>query len=152
MCACDDTAQEAMLAKGAVMNQQELDARNSSERPLTFEEVVAKLFNDEEFLPCTESLPNLSSTFADPIDLPFSLMPDPITADQVKSKLSDAHVKLMKIINWWEQSGNGFSQIRDEQEETSDEDGDSDDDADEAPAFGTEANVRENFGHMIDKR
>ena len=151
LCACDDKAREALLTKDTLMDHQELDARNSSDRPLTFEEMAAQLFNDENFLPATESLPDLCSTFADPIVLPFSLMPGPIAADQVKSKLADARVKLMKIINRWERSGNGFGQIRDEEEDQDSDDEDIDIDVLEGAAFDAEADVPDNFGHMIDE-
>ena len=164
LCACDDRARAALLTKDALMDRQQLDARNNEARPLTFEEEVAKLFNDKDFLPCTESLPDLSTTFSNPIPLPFESMPGPITPDQVKSKLADARVRLMRIINRWETSGNGFGQIRDEQAGTSDKDKEDDNDSeaekdedagdsdsDEGNKFDTSADVSDTFGHLIDE-
>jgi len=79
------------------------------------------------------------------IELPFNLMPGPIAADQVKSKLADARVKLMKIVNRWERSGNGFKQLRDEEEEDAEYDDSNEGD------FDPNADVPDNFGHLIDE-
>jgi len=150
MCACDDRAGEALLTKDMLLDQQQLDARNNDDRPQTFDEVVANLFNDNEFEPVTESLPNLSSTFSEPIELPFSLMPGEVTPEQVKSKLADARCRLMKVINRWERSGNGFGQMHDEE-------GDfvnpvnCGDQENEADPQDHEKQVTDNHGHVIEE-
>jgi len=151
-CACHDKAREASLHKDSVMTRPEfkLDARNNSSRPLTFEEVVSELFNNEAFLPTTEALPNLADAFLQPIDLPFSEMPGPIAPDQVKSKLADSRCRLMKVINRWERSGNGFGQMRDE--DMKDESSDKDiDDYQSDSELDADKDVTTNFGHLIEE-
>jgi len=162
LCATDDKTRDASLTKDILLNRPELDARNNENRPKTFEEVVTELFNDETFTPHTEALPNLSSTFAEPIELPFSLMPGPIAPEQVKSKLADSRVKLMNIVNRWERSGNGFGQQRDEEGEhenpidyqnpaEDDDDCDVEDDRTNKRGVDVEQDVGDNFGHLIDE-
>ena len=160
-CACHDDARQALLVKDLCMDRQQLDARNSEHRPKTFDEVVADLFNDPEFVPSSDALPELHSSFTESIDLPFSAMPGqtPITPEQVKSKLADARCKLMKIINRWERSGNGFGQLRDDEEEEEEaQEGEEkdqnveeedDEDDDEARPIDLEADVPRNFGHLV---
>jgi hypothetical protein len=47
----EDVVVEAFLGRHAVMPRPELDARNNEDRPPTFEEVIAKLFNDPSYEP-----------------------------------------------------------------------------------------------------
>jgi hypothetical protein len=59
---------------------------------------VAELYNDDEFVPTTESLPELHSMFAEPMTLKLSTMRGgKVTADIVKAKLADARAKLLQV-------------------------------------------------------
>jgi hypothetical protein len=53
-----------------------LDAGKAhDERPGTFEDIVAELYNDEIFIAVTEALLELHMDFDEPIMLPFDKMP-----------------------------------------------------------------------------
>ena len=98
MCATDDRAIEALKVKNDCMDRDELSARNHRDRPETHDEVVARLYNDDTFVPSTEALPDLHITFAEEIDLPFTSMPGGmINAEVVKTKMSDARAKLLQV-------------------------------------------------------
>jgi hypothetical protein len=93
-----DDALEAIKYKDNVMQRDELDARNSENRPASYEAIVAKLYNDptEEFY--TEAVPALHDYFAEPICLEFLGMPGgEISAEDVKKKIGDARAKLMQV-------------------------------------------------------
>jgi hypothetical protein len=95
----DDRAHQALLTKDDVLDQEALDARNHKQRPKTFKKLVAEIFNDPNFCPVTEVLPHMHGDFAQEIELPFDLMPGPITVDQVKCKVANVQAKLMHMIN-----------------------------------------------------
>ena len=98
MCCVEDEALEALKHKDRVLERDELDAHNSSMRPETFNEVVARLYNDPELELWTEALPELHITFAEPIDCSFEFMPGgKISVEDVKKKLSDARAKLTQV-------------------------------------------------------
>jgi len=80
-----------------VKDRQELDAGNSVERPDTFEQVVASVFNNKEIVLTTEALPGLHELLAEPMALTFSDMPGgAIDAEDVKSRLGDARAKIIQ--------------------------------------------------------
>ena len=111
-CMVHDKAREALLRKDDCLTRCQLDAgRSSYERPKTFEEIVAAIYNDEDFVPVTESLPTLHVFFGDTIELPFSNMPGgEIDAEEVKCRYTDCRAKLIVMVKDWEKSGNGFGQ------------------------------------------
>jgi hypothetical protein len=81
-----------------VLDREELDARNSDQQPETYDEVVARLYNDIDNVFFTESLPELHSDFAECMSLDFDDMPGgAITADDVKKKIGESRVKLMQV-------------------------------------------------------
>jgi hypothetical protein len=93
-----DPALEALPNKDRVFARDELDARNSDKRPETYDEVVARLYNDPDLEFYTESLAGLHDTFARPINLDYDLMPGgEITPEDVKKKVGDARAKLMQV-------------------------------------------------------
>jgi hypothetical protein len=97
-CMTHDDAKQAMLTKDDLLNRDELDARNSDSSPETYEEAVARLYNDPEVEFYTEVLPGLHETFARPICSDFSLMPGgSITAEDTKKKIGDARAKLLQV-------------------------------------------------------
>jgi hypothetical protein len=100
----------ALVRMNQVLDRQQLDARNSGNRPETFFEAVARVYNDESIIFITESLPDLHYTFAHPITLSLDDVPGEVTAEECKKRFADARAKLIKIIAKWELSGNGFGQ------------------------------------------
>ena len=98
LCATEDEALKAMKFKDSVMDRDKLDARRSNDRPETFEEVVARLYNDPNLYLETKPLPNLHVSFTDPIPLPFDSMPGGmITAETMKGPMSEARAKLLQV-------------------------------------------------------
>jgi hypothetical protein len=105
-----EEVQPLLMSMNDVMDRPTLDARNSSARPETFFEAVARIFNDECIFFTTEILPDLHYSFAHPLLLDFDDMPGPVTPEEVKKRFADGRAKLIKIISKWELSGNGFGQ------------------------------------------
>jgi hypothetical protein len=109
-CVFHDDIRHLLSSMNNVMDRDELDARNSSERPETFFEAVACIFNDDAVLFVTSSLPDLHYSFGSPIVLDFEDMPARVTPEECKKRFADSRAKLIKIISKWELSGNGFGQ------------------------------------------
>jgi hypothetical protein len=105
-----EEARDALMKMNDVMDRPVLDARNSSERPESFFEVVARIFNDEDILFYTDCLPELHYTFTYSMTLAIEDMPGLMDAEECKRRFADARAKLIKIIAKWELSGNGFGQ------------------------------------------
>jgi len=94
----DDDARRALLQKDHCMDRAELDAGDWSDRPESFEEAVACVYNDEAKVLTTEALPSLHEMFAEPMELRFSDMPGgKINAEDVKSRLGDCRAKLVQV-------------------------------------------------------
>ncbi|CAB9501696.1 hypothetical protein SEMRO_115_G056890.1 [Seminavis robusta] len=110
-CMLSDEIRPLFLEMQRVGDRDELDARNSANRPeRTVFEACARLFNDAHKDVFSQCLPDLHTTFADVLDCCFENMPGPVTADEVKRRWGDCRAKLIKIIAKWELSGNGFGQ------------------------------------------
>jgi len=100
LCVCHDRARQALMNKDRTKDRDELDcgAGHSEERPLTLEEVVAELYNDDSVVLTTESLPGLHQLFAEPMVLKFSEMPGgEMTAEDVKARMGDARGKVVQV-------------------------------------------------------
>jgi hypothetical protein len=98
MCMCHDRARAAMRYKDDTMDRSALDARRSDERPKTWEEVIADLFNDDELVFTTEAFPELHLSFAFSFDLYFNDMPGgEITADDVKARIATMRAELIQV-------------------------------------------------------
>jgi hypothetical protein len=96
--ATSDEARVLLRSSNDVLTREELDARNSGVRPLTFYEKVAEMFNDPNTVYVSVSLPDLHSTFADSIELRFEDMPGgAMTADEAKSRMGDARAKMISV-------------------------------------------------------
>ena len=109
-CAIDDAARPFLLVKDDCMEHDELDGRNHEERPPTWHEKIAELYNSAKVY-VTEALPDLHEDFAYQRTLRLADLPGgKITVQDVKSRLADARAKLIVIISKWERSGNGFGQ------------------------------------------
>jgi hypothetical protein len=109
-CVTDDEVKTLLRQHARVLSRTELDGRNSTERPPTIYEAVARLYNSDKMY-VSYSLPDLHSSFADSQVLSFDEMPGgAITAEDAKARLGDARAKMISIIADCEQSGNGFGQ------------------------------------------
>ena len=99
---------EAMKNEYNILSRSELDARNSSSRPKSLNEILANKMNDDNYNPKSRVLPDLHYTFLESRDLSKKkCMSANVTPDQVKSKRADIRVKLMKAVADFEKSGNG---------------------------------------------
>jgi hypothetical protein len=105
-----DETRDALMKMNDVMDRPVLDARNSSQRPETFFEIVARIFNDDDIVFYTECVPDLHYSFTYSTTLMFEDMPGPVDAEECKRRFADARAKLIKLISKWELSGNGFGQ------------------------------------------
>ena len=90
----DDTVKDAYFHRNDVMTRQELDARRSADRPPTFYEKAAALYNSATFNPTTACLPDLHSDFGRAIPLLASEAPIPVSPDKIRAQLADARAKL----------------------------------------------------------
>ncbi|CAB9522913.1 expressed unknown protein [Seminavis robusta] len=115
-CMLDDSIREKFLEMHRLGDREELDARNSEDRPETVYESCARLFNDNDHEVFSRCLPDLHFSFAEVLDCSFEHMPGAITPDEVKRRWGDCRAKLIKIIAKWELSGNGFGQRVEEDE------------------------------------
>ncbi|CAB9501760.1 unknown protein [Seminavis robusta] len=109
-CILSEEVRDLFVKSTQVHSRDELDARNSSERPETIWEAAARLYNDSDNVVLSSSLPDLHSAFAEVLDCSFEKMPGLITPDEIKRRFGDSRARLIKMISRWEQSGNGFGQ------------------------------------------
>jgi hypothetical protein len=140
-CLLDDNVKKAFMIKDDAWNRQQLDARMSSNRPPSYEELVTKLFNNPNFKPDSMELFDLHHDFCDEMSLSLDIMPGLITPEEVKSRMADSRAKLVivslyfhccaclfyysnticfqikQIVNKWELSGNGFGQRTEDDDE-----------------------------------
>ena len=98
----------AFLRRNAVKSREEIDATNSPVRPPTAYEVISSKWNDPSFNPQTITS-HSHPDFANPIDLSFIHVSGLIPAEAVttQNRLSTIRVTLLRIIDRWEQSGQG---------------------------------------------
>ncbi|CAB9521596.1 unknown protein [Seminavis robusta] len=109
-CFFHDDNRELLMRTNKALTRDELDARNSDQRPVDYWEAVARIFNDDSYVFFSRMLPELHPTFADVIDLSFDKVPGTISAQEARRRFSDCRAKLVKIVSKWELSGNGFGQ------------------------------------------
>ena len=75
-----------------------MEARKHDNCPITFYEIVAEDFNNDDIRFTTQAVPELSYKFAHPSDLYFHDMPGgAITTDDVKSWYSASHASLIHL-------------------------------------------------------
>ncbi|CAB9527321.1 expressed unknown protein [Seminavis robusta] len=109
-CMLSDEIRPLFLEMQRIGDRDELDARNSADRPETVFEACARLFNDPEKEVFSQCLPDLHFAFAEVLDCSLEKMPGLVTPDEVKRPWGDCRAKLIKMIAKWELSGNGFGQ------------------------------------------
>ena len=92
--------------------------KSEGKKPVTVWELVANVFNDPEFSPTTEALPDLHPDYALPIDVGYStvcLMVE-ATPEKCESRFNGMMVDLKCIINNWKLSGQGDGGLVDNNE------------------------------------
>jgi hypothetical protein len=104
----NEKARSAYLKRNAVKTREELDATNSPNKGNTAFEVIAEVWNDPSFNPCT-SVSDCHQDFAQEIPLPHSKVAKLVPADGlgIRNRLSNIRATLLRIIDKWEQSGQG---------------------------------------------
>jgi hypothetical protein len=103
-----DLTRHAFLHRNNVMEQAELDAQSSPERPRTGYEVIADKWNDPFFNPQSK-LSSCHEDFRVVYDLSHLKVAHITPADalSMKNRLSSIHSLLLCMITAWEQSGQG---------------------------------------------
>jgi len=101
-----DKVKEAFLLHHWSMNWEEVDARNTSMAPSDYCKLVVDPFNDPDWHPSTECLPELHEDFEMPIFCPLTVAL--IDIKNVKDQLSSAIVLLQMIVTKWEHLGSGW--------------------------------------------
>jgi hypothetical protein len=98
----------AFLKRCDTKTREELDAANSPNRPKSAYEIIASKWNDPDFNPVTV-VSTCHVDFATSIDLSHSTVASLVPADAigVQNRLSSIRVSLLRIIERWEQSGQG---------------------------------------------
>jgi hypothetical protein len=94
-----DDAMKLLPAKDLTYRRDELDAgANSNLRPMTYEAVVARVYNDPDIVFYTDINPELHVSYDESIELHFHSMPGgEIDGEDVKKKIGDARAKLMQV-------------------------------------------------------
>ena len=93
-----DTVQEALVEQNRCLTREELDARNCEDRPSSYYQLVADLYNAEWYNPKTAADPDLHDLFRTQISLPFSEMPGGrMTPEDVKNRFCDCRGKLIQV-------------------------------------------------------
>eukprot|EP00797_Seminavis_robusta_P033134 Sro760_g198310.2 (404) ;mRNA; r:6027-7238 len=116
-----DDVRKYLIEEGSVLERQELDARNSDDRPMTFFEALANKYNDDFWVANSEAMPDLHPDFTIEHDIYSTDCPGKVTADFIKKQWNQAKLKTNKIVNAWERSGNGYGQVDHEEEEEAEE-------------------------------
>ena len=104
-CLIDDSVIEAYRASQVPLSRQELDARNSPERPPTVHEAIAEKFNDEDWKPWSQVYQTLHIDFAQQIWLLKGDME--MTSEKSKYIMADMRPCLTQMIHNYEESGQG---------------------------------------------
>ena len=96
---CDDDCRQALALWNRSLNREELDARNSSDRPMNYWQMVCNKYNDPKWKVLTDALPDLHPDFSDCILLQLEDMPGgPLaSAEDARKKGAEARAKLMQV-------------------------------------------------------
>lgn len=110
-CIIDDNIKESYLHRNDFdTTRMQVENRNSVVREKTCWEKISDLWNNPEFLPCTEGgLKELHHDFIDTIEVPHSKVAAmiPATPRTVQDKVTGMVTKLTRVIQNWEKSGQG---------------------------------------------
>ena len=97
------------------LTRSELDNRNPVVRVCDFYDKATEVFNDEKYVPYTQSLPNLHEDFVEPIPLPLKSFR--LTRDEAKDILVSIRPKLAGMIANYELSWAGVGQLGEDKDE-----------------------------------
>ena len=108
----------AYLKRNDPLTREQLDSVNSPTRPKTAYEMIADKWNDPDFNPVTRVTKCHHADFTLPIDLCHSKVASLVPADatSIKNRLSTIRVTLLRIIEKWEQSGQGDGGMHEERD------------------------------------
>jgi hypothetical protein len=107
-CLIEDDIKGPYLRCADAITREQLDGRNSESRPPTVWEMVAERWNSPTFNPITK-VSSFHSDFASSIDCSHAAVASltPATALKVENLLTSWRTNLCRIIQKWEQSGQG---------------------------------------------
>lgn len=101
-------------------SRQELDARNSERRPLSFFEAVVEKYNDEEWIPRSSIFSEFHHEFSTSISLPLYRMDGKeekreakLTVEKAKEIFRDSKASMNWSVAAWRKSGNGKGNLAD---------------------------------------
>jgi hypothetical protein len=93
----EEEVKKLFLTRDNVLNRQELDARNSSQRRKTFQEAAADLYNDPNFAPSTFAWGNVHSDFAESIKLAAEDAPTQVTPEKIMEQFNNVRAKVSQV-------------------------------------------------------
>jgi len=107
-CLLEDDIKRKYLERDKAMTRVELDGRNSNRMEPTVWDMISDRWNSHVFCPITCTL-TIHEAFIDPIDCSYGLVAHLAIATprKVKDKISEMRTDLLRIIQKWEQSGQG---------------------------------------------
>ena len=96
---CDDQCRVALAEWNRSVTRPELDARNSSARPMTCWQMVFNKCNDPEWVVVTDEIPELHSDFEEGLLLQLFDMPGgPLSSvEEARKRGAEARAKLMQV-------------------------------------------------------
>ena len=102
-CIIEDDIKPLFLRHNDACTRRELDQWNSSERPETVYEVIAKRWNDVDFNP-TMLVMDCHDDFATAIDVRFESVKNmtPANANSIEHCLTSLRTNLIRVIQNWE--------------------------------------------------
>jgi len=121
-CLLEDNIKWKYLECDNAMTRVELDGRNSNWMEPTVWDMISDRWNSHVFCPITCPL-TIHEAFIDPIDCSFGLVAHLAIATprKVKDKISEMRTDLLRIIQKWEQSGQGEGGNLDDDDDENDE-------------------------------
>ena len=93
----EDEVKECYLDRHECDDREVLDARNSDIGPPTWDAAVVAKFNDKSWVPQSLAVPTLHEDFDSSFPLPFDESINPITSEQVKSRVADTKAKMVIV-------------------------------------------------------
>jgi hypothetical protein len=97
----------------AVLRDRNRDTGEGTDGVQDWRVALCNIFNDVNWVPQTESLPDLHHDFAVSFSVPLTV--DPISSpEEVKQRFTQARGPLVLMINQWERSGNGSAMLEEE--------------------------------------
>ena len=98
-----DELKDKFVQRDVSYDRQELDRPDKT----NFWDDASALFNDPEYKPWTYKLSWLHSEFNASFQIEKEKCPSNVNGEQLKKKLAEARMKLLRVMDKWERSGNG---------------------------------------------